>query len=86
VAELIGTYLEHLDERDAQVQVGHVAAHQTQAEGKADRNNGSQVDATRHLDLLAPIQKGGGARQDLGHDGREGEMPCCQEDGVLCVL
>lgn len=79
-------YLEHLDERDAQVQVGHVAAHQTQAEGEANGDNGPQVNAARHLNLLAPIQEGGSARQDLGHNCREGEMPCCQEDGVFCTL
>jgi hypothetical protein len=72
-----------LDEGDTQIQVCQVTAHQTQAEGNPNRDDSSKVYATSHLDLLSAVKEGGRARQDLRHDGREDEMPCCQENGVI---
>ena len=72
-----GRRLEHLDEGDAEVQVHHVAAHQAGAVEQADGHNGAQVDAARHLDILAPIKECSRPRQDLGGQGREDEMPTC---------
>lgn len=72
--------LEHLDESDAEVQVGDITTDQTQTEEETDRNDSTEVDATSHLDGLAAIKQCGGTGEDLGHEGCEGQMPCCQED------
>lgn len=71
--------LEHLDEGDAEVEVHHVAADETAAEEKADGDDGAQVEAARHLDVLAAIEEGGCPGENLGGDGREDEMPTCQD-------
>ena len=69
--------LEHLDEGDAEVEVDHVAAHEAGAVEQADGQDGAQVEPARHLDVLAPVEQGGGARQDLGRGGGEDEVPAC---------
>lgn len=74
--------LEHLDEGDAQVQVGQIATDQAQAEEQSNWDNGPQVDPSRHLDRLAPIEEGGVASQKLCHDRREGQVVARQDDRV----
>lgn len=69
--------LEHLDKGDAEVEVDHVAADETAAEEEADRDDGAQVKAARHLDVLAAIQEGGRPSENLGGDGCKDEMPTC---------
>ena len=69
--------LEHLDEGDAQVQIGQVAADETSAVEQSDRYDGAQVQAARHLHLVSAIEQAGGPRQDLRGDRREDEMPTC---------
>lgn len=76
----IFTHLEHLDESDTKVQVCLVTADQAQTEKEADWHNGAQVDFAGHGHLLSRVKDGGEAREDLGHDGREDQMPCCKED------
>lgn len=75
------TYLQHLDEGNAQVQICHVTADQTQTEHQTNGDNCAEVDTARHLDRLAAVENGGEAGQKLGHDGRKGQVPCCQNDG-----
>lgn len=74
------TYLEHLDESDTQVQVGHISANQTQTEEETDGNNGAQVDTAGHLHRLTTIEQSSGAGQNLGHQSRECQVPCCEDD------
>jgi hypothetical protein len=73
-------YLEHLDEGDGQVDVGHVAEHETQTEEDADGDNGAEIDASSHGHLLPRVQHGCEAGQQLGHDGGEDQMPCCESN------
>lgn len=77
-----GGGLEHLDEGDTEVQVGQVAADQTQTEEDTDGHNGAQVDAARHLDSLATIEEVGVAGQDLRHDRGKGQVVGSQDHGV----
>ena len=81
------THLEHLDERDGEVEVGHVAADERQREHDADRDNCAQVDLASHGNLLARIEDAGEASEALGHQGRKAQMPCGEDDGCkrLCV-
>ena len=74
------THLQHLNERDAQVEVGQVPTHQGSAERRADWYNGTKVDTTSHFNSLAAIKEGRGARHDLRGHGREDQMPCRQDD------
>jgi hypothetical protein len=80
----MSTYLEHLNKSHTQVQVGLVTADQTHAEEDANRDNGSQIDTAVHGHLLSRVKDGGEASEDLGHDSREDQMPCCEEDGKVC--
>ena len=80
---MIRPYLEHLDESHTQVQVCLVTADQTHTEEDADGDNGSQVYAPGHGHLLSRVEDGGEAREELRHDGRKDQMPCCEEDGVV---
>lgn len=74
-------YLQHLDESDTQVEISHVTADQAQTEHETDGNDSAEVDTASHLDSLAAVQEVGGAGQDLGHNGREAQVPCCEDDG-----
>ena len=80
------TYLDHLDESHTQVQVRLVTANQAQAEEEADGDNGSEVYASGHGDLLSRVEDGGEAGKDLGHARSEDQMPCCKEDGEFCQV
>ena len=80
------TDLEHLNESDTEVEVGHVTTDQRQAEEEANRHNGTQVDSTGHLDILSSIKEGGGSSQDLGHESAKSQMPGGQDDGELKAL
>jgi hypothetical protein len=83
VAVLVRTHLEHLNEGDTEVQVCLVTADQTQTEEETYGHNGAQVDFAGHGHLLSRVEDGGEAGEDLGHDGREDQMPCCEEDGEV---
>ncbi len=73
--------LEHLNEGDAQVHVGEVAADETGTVKKADGHNGAQVKTTGHFNLVASIDELGSPGQDLGGDRREHKMPTCKYHG-----
>lgn len=79
-------YLEHLDEGNTQIEIGLVATDQTEGEEEADGDDGAEVDAAGHLDLLATIEQAGGPGEDLGHERGKGQMPCCQDDGCRVWL
>lgn len=74
-------HLEHLDERDGEVQVGHVTANERQREHDANGYDGAQVHLSGHGNLLARVEDGGEASQTLGHQGRESQMPCGEDNG-----
>jgi hypothetical protein len=77
--------LKHLNEGDREVEVGQVAADQTQAEKDTNGDNCADVDPAGHLDRLAAIEEGGPVGKDLGHQSREEEVVRSQDDGVACV-
>ena len=79
------TYLEHLDEGHTEIEVGEVAADQTQAEEKANRDDGAQIYTAGHLDRLATVEHRGIAGENLGHDRRKGQVVRGQDDGELCA-
>ena len=80
-SDLGEAYLEHLDERDGEVKVGHVTADERQREHDADRDNCAQVDLASHGNLLARIEDAGEASEALGHQGRKAQMPCGKDNG-----
>lgn len=73
-------YLEHLNEGDAEVHVREVAADQTQTKEESNGDNSPEVDTTSHRNGVSRVQQVRATRNDLGHDGRESEMPCCEEN------
>lgn len=75
-----------MDESDTEVQVGQVAADQTQTEENTNGDNGAQVDAARHLDSLAAVEEVGVACQDLRHDRGKGQVVGGQDHGVAWGL
>lgn len=74
------THLQHLDKGNTQVQVCHITADQTQGEEKANRYNSAQVDPSSHLHSLAAIEQSCCAGENLSHESRECQVPCCQDD------
>jgi hypothetical protein len=77
----MSTHLQHLNEGDAQIEIGLVSTDQAQTEEEADREDGAEVDLAGHLDSFASIEKSRGFRQELGHERRKNHVPCRQGDG-----
>lgn len=73
-------YLEHLNESNTQVEIRNVTADQTQTEEETDGDDGTQIDTASHLDGLAAIEQGGGAGENLGHEGCKCQVPCCKNN------
>jgi hypothetical protein len=80
------TNLEHLNEGDAEVQVGKIAADQAQAEEEANGDNGAQVDAPCHLDRFPAIEQCCVPGEKLCHDGRKGQVEGGQDNRVGCQV
>lgn len=80
---LAQTHLKHLNERHGEVQVSQITADEREREHQANWHDSSEVDSAIHGDLLAAIQRVCRAGEDLGHEGRESQMPCRQDDGVV---
>ncbi len=74
--------LEHLDERDAEGEVGVVGEDERAREERADGEDGLHPPVAAHLNVLGAIDKGGGALQHTRRDGREKQVPGGEEDGV----
>ena len=74
-------YLEHLNKRHTQIQICHVTTDQTQTEEDTDGDDSAQVNTASHLDGLSAIKEVCGASENLGHEGRESQVPCCKNDG-----
>lgn len=77
-----GGGLEHLNEGNGEVEIGQVAADQTQAEEDTNGDDGSQVDATGHLDSLSAIEKSRPAGQNLRNDGGKGKVVSREDNGI----
>lgn len=76
--------LKHLDEGNREVQVRQVAADKREREEEANGDNGAQVDAAGHLDVLAAIKQRGEASHELCHNGREHLVVGRKDDGIAC--
>lgn len=50
---LAGVYLQHLDERNTQIEVSHISADQTEAEEQANWQDSSRVSLTVHRHLVS---------------------------------
>lgn len=74
--------LEHLNEGNGEVEIGQVAADQTQAEEDTNGDDGSQVDATGHLNSLSAIEKSRPAGQNLRNNGGKGKVVSREDDGI----
>ena len=77
--------LEHLNEGDTKIEVGKVAANQAQAEKCANWDNGSQIDTARHRNRLPRVEGCREACHELSHEGCKGQVPRCQDDGIIKV-
>ena len=76
-----GTNLQHLNEGQAKIQVGHVAEDQAQAEAESDRDHGSKVYSARHLHSVTAVEESRRPGQDLGGDGGKAQMKGRESDG-----
>ena len=70
-------YLEHLDERDAEVQIRRIAANKAEAVEDTNWQDCTKVHSASHLDCFAAIEETSCPSQDLGHEGRNNKMPAC---------
>jgi hypothetical protein len=77
--------LEHLNEGNTEVQIGQVAADQTQTEEYTDRHNSAQIDTASHLDSLAAVKEVSVASENLGHDRGERQVVRREDDGITEV-
>lgn len=73
------SYLEHLDKRDAEVEIGEVSADQAQAEQDDNGKDGSLVGLHVHGDIVSRVKQRGVARHELCDNGSKRHMPCCEE-------
>ncbi len=71
----MATHLEHLDERDTQVQVCQVSADQAQTEEQSNWHDSSEVYFAGHLHRFPSIEECGCASHNLCHDGCKHQMP-----------
>ena len=83
---IFGTNLEHLDEGNAEIEVGEVAADQAQAEEEADRDNRAKIDLASHLNRLPAIEQCSVPSKDLGHNSREDQVVGGQNDRKVCIV
>ena len=74
------SHLEHLNKGNTEIEIGHITTDQAQAEEQTDGNNGTEVNPTGHLDCFPAIKEGSCTRENLGHEGRKGQMPSCKAD------
>lgn len=74
--------LEHLDESNREVEVCQVSADQTQTEKDTNGDDGAHVDARRHFDGLSAIKEVSPSSEDLGDDGRKGQVVGGEDNGV----
>jgi hypothetical protein len=79
------TYFEHLNECNAEIEVGFVAKDQTETEEETNWQDSAKVDLTGHLVLFPTIEKRCGSRQKLCHACCDKHVPCRENDSFLPV-
>lgn len=82
----IFSYLQHLNKRHTQIQIGDISTDQTEAEEQTNGKDGSSVGFAVHRHLVSGIENGGEFGQTLGHDGGEEHVPCRQEEWEFCFF
>ncbi len=80
------TYLEHLNERNTQIEICQVSEDQTHAKEKPNGQDSSHVNPSGHLDGLSSIKERCSTSERLGHDCGKDEMPCCEDYRVLWAV
>lgn len=80
----IFSYLQHLNKRHTQIEIGDISTDQTEAEEQTDGKDGSSVGFAVHRHLVSGIENGGEFGQTLGHDRGEEHVPCRQEEWEFC--
>lgn len=78
--------LEHLDKSNREVQICQISTDQTQAEEDTDGHNGTDVNASCHLDGLAAVKVRSPSGHNLSDDCREGQVVGRKNDGVAWKL
>lgn len=74
------SYLQHLNKRHTQIQIGDISTDQTEAEEQTNGKDGSSVGFAVHRHLVSGIENGRKLGQTLGHDRGEEHVPCRQEE------
>lgn len=80
------SYLQHLNKRHTQIQIGDISTDQTEAEEQTNWKDGSSVGFAVHRHLVSGIENGGEFGQTLGHDRGEEHVPCRQEEWEFCFF
>lgn len=80
------SYLQHLNKRHTQIQIGDISTDQTEAEEQTNGKDGSSVGFAVHRHLVSGIENGGEFGQTLGHDCGEEHVPCRQEEWEFCFF
>lgn len=80
------SYLQHLNKRHTQIQIGDISTDQTEAEEQTNGKDGSSVGFAVHRHLVSGIENGRKLGQTLGHDRGEEHVPCRQEEWEFCFL
>lgn len=83
LAGLIRAYLEHLNVRYAQIEIGSVAEDKTAGEEHPNRQNGLEEHILAHMNVLGSVEEVCCALQYAGSNGCECKVPGDKEDGVL---
>lgn len=80
------SYLQHLNKRHTQIQIGDISTDQTETEEQTNGKDGSSVRFAVHRHLVSGIENGGEFGQTLGHDRGEEHVPCRQEEWEFCFF
>lgn len=82
----IFSYLQHLNKRHTQIQIGDISTDQTETEEQTNGKDGSSVGFAVHRHLVSGIENGRKLGQTLGHDRGEEHVPCRQEEWEFCFF
>lgn len=82
----IFSYLQHLNKRHTQIEIGDISTDQTEAEEQTNGKDGSSVGFAVHRHLVSGIENGRKFGQTLGHDRGEEHVPCRQEEWEFCFF
>lgn len=80
------SYLQHLNKRHTQIQIGDISTDQTETEEQTNGKDGSSVGFAVHRHLVSGIENGREFGQTLGHDCGEEHVPCRQEEWEFWIF